>query len=329
MSKKILVIQTAFTGDVILATALLESIHHGLPDAQLHVLVRKGNESLLEHHPFVEHILIWNKKKNKWKNLFSLLNSIRKTKYDIIINLQRFASTGLLTAFSGASMRIGFDKNPFSLLFDHKVSHTIGDGRHETLRNHDLIRPFTSAPGKRPALYPTSEDKQTVAEFQSKPYVCMAPGSVWFTKKWPTRRWIELIHLHLEKYPNQYIFLLGSPAEDRLCSEIVQSAASGNVKSLSGQLSLLQSASLMQSAEMNYVNDSAPLHLASAMNAPVTAIFCSTLPDFGFGPLSDKSTIIQIQEKLSCRPCGLHGYNHCPEKHFDCALKITAKEVIA
>lgn len=73
---------------------------------------------------------------------------------------------------------------------------------------------------------------------------------------------------------------------------------------------------------MNYVNDSAPMHLCSAVNAPVTAIYCSTIPEFGFGPLSDNSHILQTKEKLSCRPCGLHGFKSCPEKHFKCAWGI-------
>jgi len=79
---------------------------------------------------------------------------------------------------------------------------------------------------------------------------------------------------------------------------------------------------------MNYVNDSAPLHLASAMNAPTTAIYCSTAPAFGFGPLSDNSRIIETQEKLDCRPCGLHGFKTCPEKHFKCAFTIEAKQLL-
>jgi heptosyltransferase-2 len=86
---------------------------------------------------------------------------------------------------------------------------------------------------------------------------------------------------------------------------------------LCGKLNLLQSAALMQNAEMNFVNDSAPLHIASAMNAPVTAIYCSTVPEFGFGPLSDHFKILQV-EKLSCKPCGLHGYKSCPKGHFKC-----------
>ena len=78
----------------------------------------------------------------------------------------------------------------------------------------------------------------------------------------------------------------------------------------------------MESAAMNYVNDSAPLHIASAMNAPVMAVFCSTVPAFGFGPLNANGRILERKEPLSCRPCGLHGYKACPEAHFKCALEI-------
>jgi heptosyltransferase-2 len=73
---------------------------------------------------------------------------------------------------------------------------------------------------------------------------------------------------------------------------------------------------------MNYVNDSAPLHLSSAMNAPVTAFFCSTVPEFGFTPLSEESNIVEVKQKLTCRPCGLHGYKKCPEGHFKCGNDI-------
>jgi len=84
----------------------------------------------------------------------------------------------------------------------------------------------------------------------------------------------------------------------------------------------------MKYAVMNYVNDSAPMHFASAVNAPVTAIYCSTLPSFGFGPLSDRSFIVERQGELYCRPCGLHGKKACPEGHFRCALEIKEEQLI-
>jgi len=80
---------------------------------------------------------------------------------------------------------------------------------------------------------------------------------------------------------------------------------------------------------MNYVNDSAPLHIASAMKAPVTAIFCSTVPAFGFGPLNANGRVVETTENLDCRPCGLHGYKACPKGHFKCAMNIDPSALLS
>jgi len=70
------------------------------------------------------------------------------------------------------------------------------------------------------------------------------------------------------------------------------------------------------------------MHFASAMNAPVTAVYCSTIPGFGFGPLSDIRYIVEIEQALDCRPCGLHGYASCPKGHFRCAMNIRVDQLI-
>jgi heptosyltransferase-2 len=82
----------------------------------------------------------------------------------------------------------------------------------------------------------------------------------------------------------------------------------------------------MRDAAMNFVNDSAPMHFASAMNAPTTAFFCSTIPEFGFGPLSEKARIVETEEQLECRPCGLHGKKSCPLGHFKCG-SVTQEQI--
>ncbi|HYM95253.1 MAG TPA: glycosyltransferase family 9 protein, partial [Chitinophagaceae bacterium] len=115
--KRFLIIQTAFIGDVVLATSLIEKLHKYFPDDEIDFLLRKGNETLLSGHPFLHEVLIWDKTKNKRRNLWKMLRLIRKRKYDKVINVQRFAATGFLTAFSGAKEKTGFDKNPFSFLF--------------------------------------------------------------------------------------------------------------------------------------------------------------------------------------------------------------------
>lgn len=317
--KKFLVIQTAFIGDVILATAVTEKLHQHYPDSKIDFLLRKGNEGLLTNHPFINELYVWNKQNKKYDNLKAITKSIKKNNYDAVINLQRFASSGLITAFSGAKEKIGFKKNPLSFNFTTKVEHKIGDGTHEVERNQQLIKHLTDAEFAKPKLYPTNSDYDTVAKYKQTEYVCMAPTSVWFTKQLPKEQWVKLISKASDK---TIIYLLGGPADKEQCEAIKTAANNKNVVNLCGELSFLESAALMQNAKMNHVNDSAPLHIASAMNAPVTAYFCSTVPKFGFTPLSDNAKVVEVQEDLTCRPCGLHGKKECPEGHFDCGHKI-------
>jgi len=340
--QKFLVIQTAFIGDVVLATALLEKLHGYYPDAQIDFLVRKGNEALLAGHPWLHEVLVWDKKQNKLKNLWTMGRLIRGKKYSTVINVQRFAATGLLTMFSGAKETIGFDKNPFSRFFTHRIPHVIsvpekageappvksGGGTpalHEIDRNQALISAFTDDRPVRPRLYPTAEDSEKVRVYKGAPYITISPASVWFTKQYPGDKWADFIR----QIPAQYkIFLLGAPSDRPLTQSIVARAGTDNLVDLSGKLTFLQSAALMRDAIMNYVNDSAPMHFASSVNAPVTAVYCSTIPGFGFGPLSDESYIVEIAEPLDCRPCGLHGYKACPLGHFNCARKIRDEQLI-
>jgi len=320
-----LIIQTAFIGDVILATGLIEKLHQHYSEAKIDFLLRKGNEGLLTGHPLLRTILIWNKKESKISNLLKIIKQVRRNRYNCVINVHRFASSGFITALSGSKLKIGFDKNPMSFAFTKKIKHQIGN-LHEVQRNHQLIEEITDSHYAKPKLYPTAKDFEKVKSFQAEPYICIAPSSVWFTKQFPAEKWIEFL-ISIKDSSNK-IYLLGAPADHVVCESIRLASTNENVINVAGKLSFLESAALIKNAVMNFVNDSAPMHLASAMNAPVTAIFCSTVPSFGFGPLSDHSIIIETKEKLDCRPCGLHGFKACPKGHFKCAYSIENEKLV-
>jgi heptosyltransferase-2 len=324
--KKYLVIQTASIGDVILATPVIEKLHRHFPDAQIDMLLKKGNESLFKGHPFLHKILVWDKKTDKYKNFRKLLHIIRDTNYEGAINLQRFASTGFLTINSGAKQKIGFNKNPFSLFFSKRIKHTISEGnRHEVERNLDLVRSFTDESPSPIKLYPTATNFAKMSQYKTHKYITLSPASLWFTKQYPKEKWIDF----LTKLNDDFrVYFLGAANDAILCDEIIKESGHGNSLNLSGKLSLLESAALMKDAVMNFMNDSAPLHLASSVNAKTTAIFCSTVTRFGFGPLSDDSVVIETNEELNCRPCGLHGLKSCPKQHFKCAATIDNQELL-
>lgn len=321
--EKILVIQTAFIGDAILATGILEKLHITYPDASIDYMVRKGNEGLFVNHPFINKVIVWNKTAGKYKSLFKLLKEVRHSRYDIVVNVQRFAATGFLTAFSNAKIKIGFNKNPFSFLLTISVKHIIGNETntiHEIERNQMLIADITKGKAEKPKLYPSISDHNTVLELKKNPYICIAPASVWFTKQLPINKWITFLNTI---QPNLQVYLLGANTDVRLCETIVSGTKHNKITNLAGQLSFLESASLMKDAINNYVNDSAPMHIASSVNAVTTAIYCSTLPSFGFGPLSTAYNIVEVKKEfLDCKPCGLHGKNECPKGHFKCGELI-------
>lgn len=313
--KKILVIQTAFLGDVILATPVVVSLKENYPEAEIHILVKKGNQSLLENHEAIAKVWIFDKSNGKFKNIFALGKSFRKEKFDLVINLQRFASSGIIAALSRGKLTYGFKKNPLSFLYSKSFPHEIGNGEHEVDRNLSVLSELIlDKIIRRPRLFPSENDLRIIEEFKTDTYFCLAPASVWATKQLPVPKWVELTQLLAKKGT---VYLLGSPADKDLCESILE-ASGGKANNLAGKLTLLQSAALMKTAQRNYVNDSGPLHLASSVNAPVTAFFCSTVPSFGFGPLSDDSQILETKEKLDCRPCGLHGFKECPKGHFKC-----------
>lgn len=325
--QKFLIIQTSFIGDVVLATAIAEKLHNQFPETQIDMLVRKGNEALFSGHPFIKKVWVWDKKHNKFQNLFKLALEIRHERYQNVINLHRFLSSGLLTLLSGAKIKRGFDKNPLSYFFQVKKKHVISpEGKiHEIERNQQLISDITDSVPSLPRLYPSVSDTAKVATFKKEPYICCAPASVWFTKQYPKTYWVDFI----KKIPADItIYFLGGKNDEKLCQEIIADAGNTRAKNLCGELSYLASAALMKDALMNYVNDSAPLHFASSVNAPVTAIFCSTIPNFGYGPLSDNQHLIEITYPLYCRPCGLHGYKKCPQLHFKCAHDIPHQRLV-
>lgn len=328
MLKQVLIIQTASLGDVILSTALAESLHLRFPDASIDYLIKKGYEELFVGHPFIRKVLVLDKKEKKYRNLLRMASLIRRTHYDAVINIQRFFATGFLTAISGSPVRSGFNKNPLSFTFTHQSEHIISSqtGEHETERNHHLIDWIPGIKISRPVLYPANSDFEKVRDWGKGKYITLSPASLWFTKQYPVHKWIKFTG----KLPEDIlVILLGASNDKEICKQIAGQTKHSNLVILAGELSFLQSAAIMKGALMNFVNDSAPMHLASAVNAPVTAVYCSTTPAFGFGPLSDDSAVVEAIPKPDCKPCGLHGYRHCPEGHFKCAETIRTEQLLS
>lgn len=328
-SKKILIIQTAFIGDTILASHFARAVKETYPGSEIHFFLRKGNESVIQGLPTITKTWIWDKQGGKTRNLWKLIGELRQIKFDLVFNLHRHFNSGLVTAMMRSPVKIGFKQNPLSFAYTTKINHQIPDprGYHEVQRNLELIPGFQIDQNHKrykPELPLAQKNFDKVAGFVNDNYFVVAPASVWFTKAWSEHKYRELTS-ELTKLGK--VYFIGAPSDKELCDRIRKDYP--NTENLCGQLNLLDSAALMKNARRVFVNDSAPLHLASCVNARTTAIFCSTVPAFGYTPLADDSVVVDVGDRLACRPCGLHGYKACPLGHFKCAEDIEVRAVIA
>lgn len=338
-SKTILIIQTAFIGDTILASQFARSVKDQFPHAKIHFFLRKGNESVIQGLSSIEKVWVWDKQGGKTRNLFNLICELRKIKFDMVFNLHRHFNSGLVAMMMHARHKIGFKQNPLSMFYTYKVDHLIPHRPsenekvvwHEVQRNLQLLYPVCpdfritdDEKRYRPELPILQKNIDKVAPYSQGKYFVVAPASVWYTKAWSEHKFRELAEL-LSKEGK--VYFIGAPSDKDLCDRI--RSGFENTENLCGMLNLLDSAALMKNATRVFVNDSAPLHLASCVNAKTTAIFCSTVPAFGYTPLAQDSVVVDVGDSLKCRPCGLHGYKACPLGHFKCSEDIEVRKVFA
>jgi ADP-heptose:LPS heptosyltransferase len=324
MGRRILVIQPAFLGDAVLATSLVETLRAAEPDAVISLLVRKEAASLFDGHPFLDRVWAWDRgggALRKYGRLLKLARAVRAARYDAVLNIHRHGSSAWIALRSGAET-VGFSSAPIGRLFTHRVEHAWGDGTHEIERNAALLR----ALGVRldqvngPKLYPPEMGERTAGA------IVLAPGSVWATKRWPAEKWVELAGKLKGERPGTEILWMGGPADRLMLEKAAREAGAGRV--VAGEFSLLESAGVMARAALVISGDSAPLHLASAVDAPTLGVFCSTTEAFGFGPTSVRSAVVEVlPNQLACKPCGMHGRAACPLRHFKCGQDLGSEKV--
>ncbi|MBN2031470.1 lipopolysaccharide heptosyltransferase II [bacterium] len=330
--RKILISQTAFAGDVILTTPLVQGVKQVFPEAEIHLFVKPDTSNLLKNNPHIDIIHRYDKRGSE-RGLTALLRwmgILRKEHFDAAFVPHRSLRSAVLVWGAGIPRRIGFRRSVGSFLFTDVVPYV--SRSHEVDRNLQLLRVFNREGMKfRPELYPGPEERNEVDRFfnemrieTNKKMLAMAPGSVWFTKRWLPEGFAEVAHRIWRNWGVQPI-LVGGKEDEYLASRIA-GQQNGYIVNGAGKLSLLASAELIRRCSAILTNDSAPLHLAVAVGTPVVAIFGPTVPAFGFAPYGEDHRI--IQKDLDCRPCAIHGGNKCPKGHFRCMKDVTPEEVV-
>lgn len=336
MPEKILIIQTAFLGDLILSTSFFHAVKMEHKESEIHVLVNLGTESVLENNPDITQVWCLDKKKIKKNPFFFLkfIQRLRKEKFDKVYSPHFSYRSSLISFFTKATIRIGYKESGFSFLHTKLVPRP-KQGPHEVEKLFSLLfEPYDFPTGRerRPYLYPSEEDNSSYLSKRSKllknetGYILIAPSSLWETKRMPEEKFVSVITQILRKR-NESVILIGSKADLEIHDQIFRMMKTEPLEikererllSLVGQTSLKELMVWIQNATAIISNDSSPIHFASAFNTPTVMIYGATIPEFGYGSLSDKHRIMQVNG-LNCRPCGIHGGRICPEGHFRCML---------
>jgi heptosyltransferase-2 len=331
VSSPTLLIQTAFLGDVILTTPLLAGLaaRHGPVD----VVTTPAAAPLLETHPAVRRVIPFDKQRadRGWKGVVALAKRLAAERYERAYLPHRSLRSAALALLARIPARVGF-RGGWSFLYTESRRKP-GSG-HETDR---LLALADLEPGAYPPhLRPSPEDTRVVGDLLSQAgiaenagIVALAPGSIWGSKRWP---YYGELARRLSSRDRFDIAIVGGPEDASQGEEIRRTAEDGGgrrtVVNACGTLTLRQSAALIARAAVLVTNDSAPLHLATAMGTPIVAIFGPTLPSFGFGPIAAGDVALGV-DALPCRPCSHHGPPRCPLGHHRCMRDIGPEVVVA
>ena len=319
-----LVVQTSFIGDTVLTTPLLAHLAKRGP---CDVVVTPTSAPLLANNPAVDEVIVYDKRGHD-KGVLGfarLATRLRRTGYTAVYHAQGSMRSAALSLVARIPERVGFVTSAGRHLYTRRVDYI--ENEHHASRLLRLGMESDATPSRaelQPRLYPGDRERLAVDAllrelgWSGEPFVALAPGSVWPTKRWPQ-------YGALAALLDARVAIIGSGADAMLASEILQTTGA-RAMDCTGRLSLLASAALIGRATVLVTNDSAPLHLASAMRTPTVALFGPTVPEFGFGPLAPSALVIGRTE-LACRPCDRHGPRRCPLGHWRCMREITPRQV--
>ncbi len=267
--KKILIIQFRPFGDLILSTAGTELLKQHFPQAQQHFLAEPPFVDVLEEHPFI-HKIIYVKKVTKIHRFLRFADwmTVRKEKYDLIIDYQNGSESRLFLPFSRAKYRLGWGKSKFDFLLNLKANYQ--QGVYAAIRNLAMLQPL-GIQANSCQLYVTPSQKgiQLATNFfkenniLSTKVIGMAVGCRDAKKQWHLEGYVSLIK-KMMALPNVHIILFYAPDELKDSTEVYDKVKCEQVSLYVPTGSLREVAALLQKLDLLICNEGSLNHLSCA-----------------------------------------------------------------
>ena len=325
---RILILRLSSIGDIILTSAFIRQVKSRYENAEIDFVVKKQYLDLVKNNPNLKNIFTLALSGTVY-DLNNLRKTIEKNSYDYIFDLHNNLRTrALLKNFKENKIsRIKKNKIKRAILVEFKINlyKEIVPIPQRYLNTGKKFDVKDDKKGLELFFDKTTENffnQNILPKLSNNNFIAIAPGASFYTKQWPAEYFKEWIEIFLEQR-QEYLLLLGGPDEAEEFDSLV---ISKRVINLVGKLKLLESAYVIKKAKALLSNDSGLMHMATAVQTPVTAIFGSTVEELGFAPYRSKNIIIQNQS-LWCRPCSHVGKNKCPLSHFKCMKDISPEQV--
>lgn len=309
--KKILIIRLSSLGDILLTTPFIRSIKNQFPEIKIDFILRKEYSDALKLNPYLNKVFTYSRIE---KDNLQTFEEIKKSGYDLVIDLQNnLRSKKIISLIKSQS--VSFSKNGLHkfLLVNFKIN-KLKDAPQIPIRYAKTILNFKL---DEKGIDLIIDRKSADISSDKNNLIGFCPGARHFTKRWPKEYFIELGKLFSQK--GYQVVLFGGRSDKELCKGLA--AEIPTAIDLSNDDNLLQTFADMKLCRAIICNDSGLMHVASAANTNIIAIFGSTVKEFGFTPYNCRNLILE-NNSLSCRPCSHIGKDHCPKKHFDCMRLI-------
>ena len=339
--KKILVARLRHHGDLLLTTPVFSILKNRYPNATIDAYIYEETAPILEGHPAVDHLIVYNKSKAKkgfYKILYEakILWRIFRAKYDLVLNLTE-GDRGALAAWASlASCRVGIDPEGSGMfgkrwLYTH-IARRCHQIRHTVERQLDVLRALDIFPRfeERELVFTIPQQAHDVVAHLllergvNEPFVMIHPVSRWLFKCLPIDTMRAIVSFLVDSGYKVILTASKDAKELQMNAEIAEGFCTKQVIDLSGQMTLKELGALLMQAHLLVCVDSLPLHLASALKVPVLALF---------GPTSEKTwapwrnpKARVIAQDYTCRPCYMPGCAH--KGVSDCLETMSAAWII-
>jgi heptosyltransferase-2 len=332
---RVLIVQTAFLGDVVLTLPLIATLQQYFSDVQVDVVTVPAHAAVLQQQPGIHRVIAYDKrgKQRGLRGFLAVVRQIQARRYDVVLTPHRSLRTALLVAWSRAPRRIGFARWWTRWAYTRTVPRPVKG--HEVERNIHLLTALgvqAVSSAARLGLRVTAAARQKAAAYFTRGGIAaqdvvvgLIPGSQWGTKRWPAERFAALID-HLASKQALQCVLMGGP-QDRSIADAIRARCTVPVLDLIGQTTLQELPACLERCAVVVSNDTGPMHIAAAVGRPIVALFGPTTPEMGFAPYGVPWEEVSVT--LACRPCHAHGPQRCPLSHWRCMMELSVERVAA